>query len=77
MIIIADTITLYPDEIYENGLKLVTASTIRNHPGGPQPRIKVAELSEQHSGEDRRDRRRLRRSADAQPQGRSRRVHRR
>ena len=40
VIIIADTITLYPDEIYQNGMKLVTASTIRNHPMALNPRIK-------------------------------------
>lgn len=40
VIIIADTITLYPDEIYQNGMKLVTASTIRNHPSALNPRIK-------------------------------------
>ena len=40
VIIIADTITLYPDEIYQNGMKLVTASTIRNHPGALSVRIK-------------------------------------
>ena len=40
VIIIADTITLYPDEIYENGLHLITASTIRNHPAALHPRIK-------------------------------------
>jgi len=40
VIIIADTITLYPQEIYENGLPLITASTIRNHPSALSPRIK-------------------------------------
>ncbi len=40
VIIIADTITLYPPEIYENGMQLVTASTIRNHPSAVSPRIK-------------------------------------
>lgn len=40
VIIIADSITLYPEELYENGLHLVTASTIRNHPGALSPRIK-------------------------------------
>ena len=40
VITIADTITLYPPEIYENGMELVTASTIRNHPGALNPRIK-------------------------------------
>lgn len=40
VIIIADTITLYPKEVYENGLRLVTASTIRNHSQALSPRIK-------------------------------------
>ena len=40
VIIIADSITLYPDSYYENGLELVTASTIRNHPAALSPRIK-------------------------------------
>ena len=40
VIIIADTITLYPPELYEKGLELVTASTIRNHPCAVNPRIK-------------------------------------
>jgi branched-chain amino acid aminotransferase len=40
VIIIADTITLYPQEIYENGMELITASTLRNHPGALSPRIK-------------------------------------
>jgi len=40
VIVIADSITLYPDEVYTKGLKLVTASTIRNHPAALSPRIK-------------------------------------
>ncbi|MCO8125523.1 branched-chain-amino-acid transaminase [Stieleria sp. TO1_6] len=40
IIIIADTITLYPQTYYDNGLELVTASTIRNHPAALSPRIK-------------------------------------
>ena len=40
VIIIADTISLYPDEVYENGMQLVTASTIRNHSAALSPRIK-------------------------------------
>ncbi len=40
VIIIADTITLYPAETYESGLEIVTASTIRNHPAALSPRIK-------------------------------------
>ena len=40
VIIIADSITLYPQEHYDNGLDLITASTIRNHPQALNPRIK-------------------------------------
>lgn len=40
VIIIADSITLYPEETYTKGLKLVTASTIRNHSAALSPRIK-------------------------------------
>lgn len=40
IIIIADKISLYPPETYTKGMNLVTASTIRNHPGALSPRIK-------------------------------------
>jgi len=40
VIIIADTIKLYPEQVYREGLRLVTASTIRNHPQALSPRIK-------------------------------------
>lgn len=40
IIIIADHISLYPAEFYEKGLKIITASTIRNHPAALSPRIK-------------------------------------
>ena len=40
VIIIADTIQLYPKELYDKGLAIVTASTIRNHPAALNPRIK-------------------------------------
>ena len=40
VIIIADHIELYPRQLYENGLEIVTASTIRNHPAALNPRIK-------------------------------------
>ncbi len=40
VIIIADTITLYPPEMYRDGLKVITASTISNHPAALSPRIK-------------------------------------
>jgi branched-chain amino acid aminotransferase len=38
--IICDRITLYPKELYENGLEVVTASTMRNHPNAVNPRLK-------------------------------------
>ena len=40
VIIIVDDIKLYPQEMYDNGLCIVTASTIRNHPNSLNPRIK-------------------------------------
>jgi branched-chain amino acid aminotransferase len=40
IIIIADTIALYPHELYASGLEIVTASTLRNHPAALNPRIK-------------------------------------
>jgi branched-chain amino acid aminotransferase len=40
VIIIVDDISLYPRELYENGLKIITAATIRNHPDAINPRIK-------------------------------------
>ena len=40
VIVIADTIELYPEEFYKNGLKIVTVPTIRNHSAALSPRIK-------------------------------------
>jgi branched-chain amino acid aminotransferase len=40
VIVITDHIQLYPKEMYENGLSIVTASTIRNHSAALSPRIK-------------------------------------
>jgi branched-chain amino acid aminotransferase len=40
VIIITDHIALYPDDFYQNGLEIVTASTMRNHPAALSPRIK-------------------------------------
>ena len=40
VIIIADLISLYPEELYRNGLEIVTVSTMRNHPAALSPRIK-------------------------------------
>ncbi len=40
VIIITDFISLYPDELYEQGLEIITVSTVRNHPAALSPRIK-------------------------------------
>lgn len=40
VIIITDHIELYSPELYEKGMAIVTASTIRNHPNALSPRIK-------------------------------------
>jgi branched-chain amino acid aminotransferase len=40
VIIIADSIQPYPEELYEKGLKVISATTIRNHPLSLPPQIK-------------------------------------
>ena len=40
VIVIADSIALYPAEMYENGLTIITSSVQRNHPAALSPRIK-------------------------------------
>jgi branched-chain amino acid aminotransferase len=40
IIVIADSISLYPAELYEHGLKIITAGTMRNHPAALNPRVK-------------------------------------
>jgi len=40
VIVITDHISLYPDELYEKGLEIVTVSTVRNHPAALSPRVK-------------------------------------
>lgn len=40
VIIIADSIQLYPEQLYETGLEVVSAATIRNHPLSLPPQIK-------------------------------------
>jgi len=40
VIIITDRISLYPDELYEKGLEIITVSTVRNHPAALNPRVK-------------------------------------
>ncbi len=41
VIIIADSIQLYPEKLYENGLHVVSAATIRNHPMSLPPQAKT------------------------------------
>jgi len=38
--IITDKISLYPPELYANGLEIITAATMRNHPNAVNPRLK-------------------------------------
>lgn len=38
--IIADTISIYPKEMYANGMSVITSSYIRNHPNSTPARIK-------------------------------------
>jgi len=40
LIIITDRIALYPPELYETGLEIITAATVRNAPNAVNPRIK-------------------------------------
>jgi branched-chain amino acid aminotransferase len=38
--IIADNIQLYPEELYEKGLSVISATTVRNHPLAIPPQVK-------------------------------------
>ncbi|MGD9721403.1 MAG: branched-chain-amino-acid transaminase [Pirellulales bacterium] len=40
VIVITDHIAVYPEELYLEGLEIITASTLRNHPAALNPRIK-------------------------------------
>ncbi|MCU0962026.1 MAG: branched-chain-amino-acid transaminase [Pirellulaceae bacterium] len=58
VVIITDHIALYPAEFYEQGLEIITASTLRNHPAALNPRIKslnylnniLAKIEGHHAG---------------------------
>lgn len=41
IIIITDKITLYPEELYRNGMEICTVATIRNHPEALNPQLKT------------------------------------
>ena len=40
LFIIADNIQLYPEELYEKGMKVISATTVRNHPLALPPQVK-------------------------------------
>ncbi len=40
LFIIADNIQLYPEELYEKGMKVISATTVRNHPLSIPPQVK-------------------------------------
>ena len=40
LFIIADNIQLYPEEFYEKGMKIISATTVRNHPLAIPPQVK-------------------------------------
>ena len=40
VIVIVDDISLYPPELYENGLEVIFSSYTRNHPNSTPPRVK-------------------------------------
>lgn len=58
LIIIADTIQLYPQEFYDNGLPIITVPTRRNNPASLPPTVKslnylnniLAKIEAQHLG---------------------------
>ena len=39
LFIIADNIQLYPEELYEKGMKVISATTVRNHPLSLPPHV--------------------------------------
>lgn len=41
LFIIADSIQLYPEELYEKGMKVISATTVRNHPLAIPPQAKT------------------------------------
>lgn len=40
VIVITDKLNVYPAEMYQNGMSVITAGTIRNHPNACPPRVK-------------------------------------
>ena len=58
VIIIADKITLYPAELYQKGMEIITVPTVKNHPNALNPQLKslnylnniMAKIEASHSG---------------------------
>ena len=69
-IIIVDTIKLWPEEVYEAGLNVVTAGTPIPQRESLSPAGEVAQLPGPHPGQDRGNPRRRRRSTHAGQRGR-------
>lgn len=40
IVIITDKITLYPEELYDKGMEIITVPTLRNHPEALNPQLK-------------------------------------
>lgn len=40
VIVIADKITLYPAELYQKGMEIITVPTVKNHPNALNPQLK-------------------------------------
>jgi len=75
--IIADTIELYPKEMYEKGMSVITASVIRNHPNALSARIKSLNYLNKYSRQDRGAGCRCSRGGAAEPRRKRGRMHRR
>ena len=67
VIVIADKLTMYPQRMYDEGMAVITTSTRPQLAGGAGPEHQVAQLPEQHPGEDRGEPGRGRRRDHAQP----------
>lgn len=58
VIVIADKITLYPAELYQKGMEIITVPTVKNHPNALNPQLKslnylnniLAKMEATHNG---------------------------
>jgi len=58
VIVIADKITLYPAELYQKGMEIITVPTVKNHPNALNPQLKslnylnniLAKIEASHNG---------------------------